>query len=361
MTDQTPYSAVERRSGPRRLAFTKKRLQALQPPNSGRVYYNDTTTAGLCLCITDAGTKTFYFTKNVPGKTERIRLGTFPAGMTIEQARTLASSLNVAVAGGHDPQEAKRERRAEPTLTARWEHWLAHARERKRPRSVEEDERLWRLHLGDWGSRQLSTIRAQDVAALHSRMGKHVGRYRANAAMRLLRAMFNRADRLGWKGDNPVCGIAMFPEQSRDRFLLPNELPQFPALYQEPNPLLQGFFLLALTTRRQTIQRASHAVGGNQLGVEAVEDPRDESGNASSDSALAAGNRGAGAAEGTGHGWLVLGLSGPTWRWPPYHADCGVEAANAAGRPGESAKADDPTAISRSSESGKPSRVRRSQ
>ena len=75
--------------------------------------------------------------------------------------------------------------------------------------------------------------------------------------MRLLRAMVNRGVDLGYRGDNPARGIKMFPEQSRDRFLLPDELPRFfRSLYEEPNPLLQGFFLLCLLTgaRRSNVQ-----------------------------------------------------------------------------------------------------------
>ena len=96
--------------------------------------------------------------------------------MTVEQARSLAGKLNVAIAGGANPQAAKRERRGEPTIGDLWKHWLTHAEGRKRPRSIEEDERLWRLHLSPWAGRKVSAVRPQDVAGLHRRLGENAGR-----------------------------------------------------------------------------------------------------------------------------------------------------------------------------------------
>jgi integrase len=69
--------------------------------------------------------------------------------------------------------------------------------------------------------------------------------------------MFNKGENIGWKGENPARRIELFPESSRDRFLLPEELPAFfRALAEEPNPIFQGFFLLSLLTgaRRANVQ-----------------------------------------------------------------------------------------------------------
>jgi integrase len=88
-------------------------------------------------------------------------------------------------------------------------------------------------------------------------MGEQQGPYQANRTLALIRAMYNKADALGWKGDNPATGIERFPEKARDRFLLPEELPKFfAALVEEPNPVLQAFFLLCLLTgaRRSNVE-----------------------------------------------------------------------------------------------------------
>jgi len=240
----------------RRFAFTKSRLQALPVPTSGRDLYHDEKTPGLVVTVTPTGSKSFALYRRIQGRPARLHIGSFPA-ITVEQARKLAAGLNVAIAAGHDPQETKRTRREEPTLQELWDHWLLYAKAHKKPRSVEEDERLWRLYLSPWSGRQLSRVRREDVTALHARMGRESGLYRANAMIRLLRAMFNRADGLGWGGENPAARIRLFSERSRDRFLSPGELPKFfKAVAEEPNPLLQGFFLLCLLTgaRRANVQ-----------------------------------------------------------------------------------------------------------
>lgn len=43
-----------------RLKFSKARLAKLPVPRKGRTYSYDSDTPGLCLCVTTAGTRTFY-------------------------------------------------------------------------------------------------------------------------------------------------------------------------------------------------------------------------------------------------------------------------------------------------------------
>ena len=238
-----------------RLPFSKTRLAALPTPDRGRSYFYDEKTPALALCVTAAGTRVFYHYKWTNGRPSRVRLGSFPE-ISVEQARKLATALNAAVAAGSDPQQARRDKRQEATLGELWQHWESHAQGRKKPRSLEEDKRLWELHLKHWESRRLSAIKRHDVAALHAKMGTDRP-YAANRMIALLKAMYNKADALGYKGENPAAKVELFPEQSRERFLAPEELPRFfQALAEEPSPIFQGFFLLALLTgaRRGNLQ-----------------------------------------------------------------------------------------------------------
>jgi integrase len=60
--------------------------------------------------------------------------------------------------------------------------------------------------------------------------------------------MYNLASaELGYKGENPARGIKKYREVSRDRFVMPDELPAFfQALDTEPNPIMRTFFIVAL-------------------------------------------------------------------------------------------------------------------
>jgi integrase len=100
-----------------------------------------------------------------------------------------------------------------------------------------------------WASRPLSGIRKADCQALHSRVGREHGRYAANRLLALLRAMFNKADGVGYEGPNPTAGIKKFPEEKRDRFLHGHELKAFfQSLADEPNATLRDYFAVALFT-----------------------------------------------------------------------------------------------------------------
>jgi len=64
----------------------------------------------------------------------------------------------------------------------------------------------------------------------------------------LLRAMLNKAEEVGYRGDNPARGLKMFQETARDRFIQVGELEiLFKALEAEPQ-LFRAFFIMSLLT-----------------------------------------------------------------------------------------------------------------
>jgi integrase len=228
-----------------KIPFTKAALQGLVLPEHGRRYHYDTKAAGLAVCVTAAGTRTFYFVKKIDGRPVRVRIGTFP-DLSVENARNAAKQLTLAVARGEDPQADKRARRTETTLGELWDYWMtSHAGPHKK--SASTDRQRWNAYLSQWSNRRLSCIKQADVRTLHLQM--RATPYVANRMVALLRAMYNVAPEIGYKGDNPARGIKKYREASRDRFLMPDELPPFfQALDSEPNPIMRTFFLVALLT-----------------------------------------------------------------------------------------------------------------
>lgn len=238
-----------------RLAFSKTRLHALSRPAKGRVYHYDEKTAGLCLCVTAAGTKTFYCYRWANGRPIRIRIGKFPE-VTVERARKQAAALNGAIAKGEDPQALRIAARHEPTLGMLHQHWMeSYAKLHKK--SWREDERQYNQFLKPWRNRRLSAIQKREVQALHTRIGELNGHYAANRLLALVRAMFNKAGDIGYDGRNPAVGVKKFKEQARDRFLQPEEVPRFfEALQHEPNAVLRDLILMMLLTgaRRANVE-----------------------------------------------------------------------------------------------------------
>lgn len=240
---------------PLRFAFSKTRLETVPPPPRGRTYFYDAKCRGLALCVTAAGTRTFYFYRKVNGRPLRLRLGGLH-DIGVEQARKLADKHRANIAEGRDPQAARRQAREEPTLADLHRHWMeVHAKPRKR--SWKEDQRKYDKWLLPWANRRLSSIHKGDVQALVSKVAQKKkpkkgrergGKYEANRLLAFLRSMFNKADEIGFTGPNPALGVEKFQEQSRDRFLEPDELPRFFGSLAEEDATIRDFFWLCLLT-----------------------------------------------------------------------------------------------------------------
>jgi integrase len=230
------------------LNFTKAALLKAPAAKKGsKDYYYDEREKGLLLAVTGTGTKSFYLYKRVDGRPERILLGRFP-DISIENARKLAMEAKGKIASGKNPQKEKRAIRDEMTFGALFTEYLEKY-SKVHKRSWAYDEREVNKFLGHWQKRKISSIEKSEVERFHAKIGKENGLYQANRLLERIRSIFNKAIDWGWEGKNPGAGIKKFREQSRDRFLQPDELPRFfEALANEPNETARDFFMLSLLT-----------------------------------------------------------------------------------------------------------------
>ncbi len=228
------------------LSFTAARIKALPAPDKGRVYHYDHKTPGLCVCVTQAGSKTFYFYRKVDGQPVRERLGKFPA-LSVDAARNAASDKSGQAARGENPATSRQKRQDQPTLQGLFDHWWErHSKPHKK--TWADDKRIFDKYAGSLRTRRLAKITKADVLAWHTRLGKDHGPYQANRARALLSAMYGAADDLEYDGPNPCKGVKKFVEQSRERFLLPDEMRTFFTALAKEDPLWRDFFLLCLFT-----------------------------------------------------------------------------------------------------------------
>jgi integrase len=245
-----------------RLNFTKKKIEALPTPTTQKhVYYRDFGGAlsvhGLTVRVSFTGNKTFVLSRRMSGRPERVVLGPFP-DMTVEQARGRASELNSQIAMGENPADTKRQIRDEMTLKELFAQWgELHG---KGKRTWLEMEREFRIYLHKWHFKRISSIKKLDVLALQNSLKESRGLYSANHAVRLLRSLYNWAIKSGgWQGQNPA-SIPLFPEEKRQRFLLPQEAVEFfSAVDAEPNETIRDFIYVSLLTaaRRSNIEAMS--------------------------------------------------------------------------------------------------------
>lgn len=239
-----------------KINFTRALLNNMALPEKGkRTTLYDAKSRGLCLIATVTGVKSFYVLRKVKGKTERVFLGRYP-DTSIEQARKRAGETNSKLDGGTNPNDIKRRRRQELTLDELFKEYMERHIEphRRRP----DNTRIHYRYLQKLGNKKISDISQNDVRKLHAKLASDISPTTANKAHTLIRSIFNKAIQWGMHtGLNPANGVQRFKEQSRDRFLLPEELPAFlDALKAEANETIRDFILILLMTgaRRREAQ-----------------------------------------------------------------------------------------------------------
>ena len=227
------------------IKLTKRVLDATPCPAEGQVFLRDADLPGFAVRLTNGG-KVFILEKRIQGRMRRITIGPY-GPMTLEQGRARAVALTHEINDGHDPAQARLEQRRELTFGELVELYLS--RHAPRKRTAQNDRNMLAHYVDGWRNRRLSSLHPRDVAMLHGQIGG-TAPYAANRVVALVRKMFNLAHLWGvYVGENPAIGIELFPEEKRDRFLQPQELPKlFTALNEEPSPYVKAAFLVALLT-----------------------------------------------------------------------------------------------------------------
>ena len=188
----------------------------------------------------------FFLERRMQGRSRRMTLGEF-GPHTVEQARQKAEEAIALIANEQDPAQVRLDSRRAMTFGQLLDRYLAQHAIRKR--SGKEDQNMISRYLEDFKNRRLTSLRRSDFVALHTRLGQ-TAPYAANRLLSLLRKVFNLG--IMWEvyqGTNPVTGIERFPEEKRERYVEPRELPAvFKSISEEHNPFFQAFFLIGLLT-----------------------------------------------------------------------------------------------------------------
>jgi integrase len=213
--------------------FTVKELNNLSTPKQGsRDTYHDTNVAGLTLRVTSTGIKSFVIRKRINGKPIMTTLGRYPA-MTITQARVAAREVLNVFSSGVNPNNKKIEQRVKSiTLQEAMQDYITSREHALKVKTIRDYQIIFNSYLSEWANKELVNITRSMVIKKHTTIGdKSI--YRANASMRLLRAIFNFA--MGEYEDsndipiishNPVQKIKRnwFKESVRTNIIEPNDL-----------------------------------------------------------------------------------------------------------------------------------------
>jgi integrase len=230
-----------------RFNFTRKKLGSLPNAEQGRrdMFY-DSKVVGLSIRVTASGIKSFFVRKRINGKYVQNKLGQYP-DTTIDQARASAMQTLGKFSAGIDPNQEERNKRIKGiTLLETMNDYANHKKNLIKEKTIRDYQILFNSYLSEWQNMELSSINRPMVEKKHRTIGKK-SIYRANATMRLLRALFNFA--IGEYEDssgmptimhNPVQKIshkkAWFREKVRRNVIEPNDLNNwFNAVLRLPN------------------------------------------------------------------------------------------------------------------------------
>lgn len=216
-------------------ALTAQSVDKLKPDASRRLEVPDGLLPGLYLVIQPSGARSWAVRYRAGGRPRKFTLGPYPAlglGVARERARVVLQ----AVANGGDPAREKQIARHAPEIITADRDLVSgliavflerYVQPRLKPRSAEEVERLFRLHvLPVWGTRRVQDITRRDVIELLDSIADRGTPIAANRTLAAVRKLFNWAvERSIFHGPSPCAGVGPpSVERSRDRVLSDEEL-----------------------------------------------------------------------------------------------------------------------------------------
>ena len=237
--------------------FTDNRLRTLRHDGTNkRIIFYDKAQSGLALQLTPTGTKTFQIrtwdnrTKKPVIKT----LGKYPT-LSVQQAREDVIKLLAQLNAGIDIIKEANNVKLEDSFEKLFLQWLEnHSKPHKR--SWEEDLKLYRIFIEPvLGKQKISWINSDRIRQWHfniTQLKKQrgigtVSEATANRCLALVSVIFNQ---MRPESTNPCKGVKKFREQSRDRFLLPDELRRFFEALEHPDTHtdIRDYLLISIFT-----------------------------------------------------------------------------------------------------------------
>ena len=207
-----------------RAKLTKRAVEGVQPSDRDIILW-DTELKGFGVKVTPRGKRAYFlYYRTKEGQQRRPAIGEHGA-VTCEQARDTARHWLAEVSAGGDPSATRKAKKEAPTVADLADKYMAEHAPRKKARSAENDERLWRLHvLPAIGRKKVAVVTREDIARLHGTMRSNPAN--ANRTAALLSKAFNLSEVWRWRpdGTNPCRHLEKYPERKRERYLTPDEL-----------------------------------------------------------------------------------------------------------------------------------------
>lgn len=209
----------------------------------------DTEVSRLGIRVLPSKKKSFVIEYRVNGRRRLKTIGSTDI-ITLTQARERARRDLVAAMDGNDPLSSRDQQKKAISFEELIEEYATrHGRQRKKGWASEEN-RIKNHILPRFGNRQAFTIQHNDVALMHSEIGREHTES-ANKIVKIMSVIFNSGIKWGLLPNdfkNPCSGIDFFPSRERDRWITPEEMPQLIQAIEEEEVFARGLFWLYLLT-----------------------------------------------------------------------------------------------------------------
>lgn len=198
-----------------RARITKQAVDQLQPGQTVR----DIELKGFGV-RRQQGVPSYFLQRKINGRLRWFTIGLHGSPWTPEKARREAMRLLVAVSEGDDPHLLKLQEQAKPTVKEVSAQFLHNHGPKLKPRTREEYERLFKLHINPaLGTRLAADITKADVARLHATMAETPSG--ANFVLAVMSKLLRWCEDMGYRPEhsNPCRGLTKYRQTKRERFL----------------------------------------------------------------------------------------------------------------------------------------------
>jgi integrase len=206
--------------------LTVKSTLGLKLPRGKRDHIEfDDAIPGFGLRLREGGSRTWIFQYALGSKQRRIAIGKATA-LTADKARAIAADLHAKVRLGQDPSgdKAQAKIKSGETFGAFLPRFLAHQRDRLRPRTYPDLERHLAVKAKALHVLPLAKITRRDIATVTSAVADDAGDVTSNRVRTSLSAYFAWLMGEGLIEHNPVIGTNKREEKKRERVLSSDEL-----------------------------------------------------------------------------------------------------------------------------------------
>ena len=218
--------------------LTDTYVRKLPLSTDGTTKYWDAEIKGFGLFV-GKRTKTWYFQKDLGGRTSRQLIGRYPV-ITTAVARQTALELTIELSRG----SGKRNARATPTLAAATDDYLARPKLRSEAHKIGLRQQF-ELHLSDWLHLPLDEITRTMVVQRHAKLAKTPSA--GNHLLKYFRTVYNHSRRTQDLPECPTSAIEWYEERPKGEIIA--DLADWSRVVDDLfNPIHKVFYRLALFT-----------------------------------------------------------------------------------------------------------------